>query len=128
MTKNNSYTVNGFLVSVEPNATQRGSVSVRKFQVKSKEDYPQLFEFELVDKNTGKSTGIIDGVPVGQEVNVSFSIRGREWNGKVFVNLSAFRVEALKSSVASAAAPAKAKAAPAAASDSQPVEPDEPVF
>lgn len=125
MTKNNSYTVNGFLVSAEPQPTQRGSVSVRKFQVKSKEEYPQLFEFELVDKNTGKNTGIIDGVPVGQEVNVNFSIRGREWNGKVFVNLSAFRVEALKASVA-VPAPAKAKTAPV--DDSKAVEPDEPVF
>jgi len=96
--KNNSYTINGNLVSAEAEPTQRGSISVRKFVLKSIEDYPQLFEFELVNK----SVPLIDGVAPGQEVNVSFSIRGREYNGRVFHNLSAFRVEALKGGAAAA--------------------------
>jgi len=123
--KNNSYTVLGNLVSAEAEPTQRGNISVRKFVIKSIEDYPQLFEFELVNK----FTNLIDGVAPGQEVNVSFSVRGRDWQGKIFHNFSAFRVEPLKGTApavvpASKSAPqakAPVKAAPVASPEEEPV-------
>lgn len=125
--KNNSYTVLGNLVSAEAEPTQRGNISVRKFVLKSIEDYPQLFEFELVNK----FTNLVDGVAPGQEVNVSFSVRGRDWQGKIFHNFSAFRVEPLKGTAAVAPATQAGKPAPQAKAPvkaAQVVTEDEPVF
>lgn len=130
--KNNSYTVNGFLTSAEAEPTQRGTLSVRKFVVKTKEEYPQTFEFELLNKSVGK----VDGIAMGQEVNVSFSIRGRVWNDKVFHNLTAFGIEPLKGSLATASTPvSQPQAKPTvkesvAKPESNPAEPtaEEPVF
>jgi single-strand DNA-binding protein len=35
---------------------------------------------------------ILDKFKEGQEVEVSFNLRGREWNGKYFTNLEAWKV------------------------------------
>lgn len=36
---------------------------------------------------------MLDQYEVGQEVNVSFDIRGNEYNGKYFVNLSCWKLQ-----------------------------------
>lgn len=60
--------------------------------------YPQEISLEcLQDK-----VSLLDGLNVGQEVKVSFDIRGREYNGRYFNNLVAWKIE----SVGGAAAPA----------------------
>lgn len=52
--------------------------------------YPQLVKFQLTqDKCT-----LIDGHDEGAQLNVHFDLRGREWNGKYFTNLNAWRIEA----------------------------------
>ena len=68
------------------------------------EKYPQDVSFELQQDHTS----MLDGFMEGQEVEVSFDIRGREWTSptgdvKYFNTLKAFRVEAI------GAAPAKPK-------------------
>lgn len=56
--------------------------------------YPQHILFQL----TQDRTRLLDAVNVGEEVKVSFFIRGREWTGKdnvikYFTSLDAYRVE-----------------------------------
>jgi len=84
----------------------------REFVITTEEQYPQDIKFEVVKEKCGD----LDRYAVGQSVNVSFNIRGNEYNGKYFVNLQAWKLEGAKAApVAVAAAPA-----PAAAADDSP--------
>jgi single-strand DNA-binding protein len=52
--------------------------------------YPQEINLEFVQDKTS----LLDGLQVGQEVTVTFDIRGREYNGRYFNNLQGWKVEA----------------------------------
>jgi len=53
--------------------------------------YPQEIKFELLrDK-----IELLDAYDVNQPVRVFFNIRGNEWQGRHFVNLQAWRLQAL---------------------------------
>jgi single-strand DNA-binding protein len=62
----------------------------REFVVTTTSDkYPQDLKFEVVkDKCT-----ILDSYEAGQDVQVTFDIRGNEFNGKYFVNLSCWKIQ-----------------------------------
>jgi hypothetical protein len=62
----------------------------REFVVETAEQYPQQVKFEL--KND--KTALIDDISEGEQIKVHFNINGREWNGKYFVNLQAWKIEA----------------------------------
>ncbi|MBK9036528.1 MAG: DUF3127 domain-containing protein [Myxococcales bacterium] len=56
--------------------------------------YPQLVQFQL----TGDRCGQLDGMSVGDEVTLEFSLRGREWKSprgetKYFNSLDVWRIE-----------------------------------
>ncbi len=57
--------------------------------------YPQHLSFQLAQDKCN----LIDGFEVGQEIKVSFNLRGREWNDpksgqmKYFNSLDAWRIE-----------------------------------
>lgn len=61
----------------------------REFVIETIENYPQFVKFQA----TQDRCNIIDGINEGEEVKVSFNLRGREWQGKFFTNLDAWRVE-----------------------------------
>jgi len=66
--------------------------------------YPQDIKFEVVkDKCT-----VLDNFAVGQDVTVSFDIRGNEYNGKYYVNLSAWKIQSGAGAPAQQNAPAQA--------------------
>ena len=73
--------------------------SKREMVVTTPDDkYPQDIQFELQQDQCN----LLDAFMCGQEVEVSFDIRGREWNSpqgevKYFNTLKAFRVEAVGS-------------------------------
>lgn len=54
--------------------------------------YPQDIKFECVKEKTG----LLNAVKPGQRVTVAFDIRGNEYNGRYFVNLSAWRIDPVK--------------------------------
>ncbi|MEM6397580.1 MAG: DUF3127 domain-containing protein [Bacteroidota bacterium] len=54
--------------------------------------YPQFVKFQLVQDRCG----LIDDMAEGDGVKVHFDLRGREWQGKYFTNLNAWRVEKLE--------------------------------
>ena len=47
----------------------------REFVVQTKDQYPQTLLFEF----TQDKTGVLNNFKEGQEVNIEFNIRGREW-------------------------------------------------
>mgnify|MGYP001826829138 CR=1 FL=1 len=66
--------------------------------------YPQDINLEFVQEKAG----LLDALQVGQEVTVSFDIRGREYNGRYFNNLQGWKVVAENATTAAetpAAAP-----------------------
>jgi len=79
-------------------------------------NYPEYIKFQL----TQDRCALMDKYEEGQEINVHFDLRGREWNDKYFTNLNAWRVEAV-----AAAAPA-APAAPATDDNTFPSADNEP--
>ena len=52
--------------------------------------YPQDINLEFVQDKVS----LLDGLQAGQEVTVSFDIRGREYNGRYFNNLQGWKVVA----------------------------------
>lgn len=52
-------------------------------------NYPQMVKFQLVQDRCG----LIDEYNEGDQIKVHFDLRGREWNGKYFTNLNAWRIE-----------------------------------
>ena len=61
--------------------------------------YPQEINIEFLQDKVS----LLDALQVGQEVTISFDIRGREYNGRYFNNLVGWKIQA-----GEAAAPAPA--------------------
>ena len=77
----------------------KGTFTFRKFVVTTEDDprYPQQIEFQA----TKGEIGSLDSIMVGDEVTVTFNVRGREWKSpsgdtKYFVTLDAWRIEMTK--------------------------------
>jgi hypothetical protein len=70
----------------------------REFVVQTKEQYPQTLCFEF----TQDKTSVLNNFQVGQEVNVEFNIRGREWTPpqggatRYYTTLQAWRMNAVQ--------------------------------
>lgn len=65
--------------------------SKREFVVTTAHDkYPQDIKFEIVKDKCP----LLDSFEPGQDVQVSFDIRGNEYNGKYFVNLACWKIQA----------------------------------
>ena len=80
------------------NATQVISekFSKREFVIETNDQYPQLIMFQL----TQDKCNLLDGFGVGNKLEVSFNLRGREWTSpagevKYFNTLEAWRLERL---------------------------------
>lgn len=55
----------------------------------SADRYPQDIKLEFVKEKTS----LLDNFSAGQSVKVSFDLRGGEYNGKYFVNLTGWRID-----------------------------------
>lgn len=111
------YEANGTIKVIFDEQSFPSGFTKREFVVTTEhERYPQDLKFELVKDKCA----LIDPFNVGQQVAVNFDIRGNEYNGKYFVNLSAWKIQPAEGA---AAAPARsagqpARSAPAAAEPS----------
>ena len=72
-----------------------GSGFKKKELVVTVEDgkYPQDINLEFVQDSVSK----LDAVNVGDDVKVTFDIRGREYNGRYFNNLQAWKLDVVSS-------------------------------
>ena len=63
----------------------------REFVVTTANDkYPQDLKFEVVKDKCS----MLDGFKTGEDVQVNFDIRGNEYNGKYYVSLSCWKLQA----------------------------------
>lgn len=60
----------------------------REFVITTNEQYPQDVKFEIIKDKVQ----LLNSVKVGDNVQVSFNVRGNEYNGKYYVNLNAWRL------------------------------------
>lgn len=62
--------------------------SKREFVVTTESKYPQDLKFEVVKDKCG----MLDNFKEGNDVVVNFDVRGNEYNGKYYVNLSCWKL------------------------------------
>lgn len=95
-----AYDLSGKVKLLQDPQTFSSGFTKREFVVTVEDGkYPQEICFEcLQDK-----VALLDSIKAGDEVKVSFDIRGREYNGRYFNNLVAWKIES--GSGASAPAP-----------------------
>ncbi|MBI5917631.1 MAG: DUF3127 domain-containing protein [Bacteroidetes bacterium] len=99
-----SFEIEGKLLRKYDTESKSQSFTAREFVLEIQDgNYPQYIKFQL----TQDRCAAIDAHKEGEQIKVHFDLRGREWQGKYFTNLNAWRVEK-----ASAAASAPAAADP----------------
>jgi single-strand DNA-binding protein len=69
--------------------SKSGTFQTREFVLVTEGTYPQYVKFQL----TQDKCSAIDAHNEGDKVKVAFDLRGREWQGKYFTNLNAWRVD-----------------------------------
>ncbi len=106
------YEASGTIKVINETQSFPSGFTKREFVVTTSEDkYPQDLKFEAVKDRCS----MLDEFEVGQQVQVSFDIRGNEYNGKYYVNLSCWKLQAGagepsgSSGAPSSSAPAKSK-------------------
>jgi hypothetical protein len=73
-------------------------MNIREFVLSIGDKYPQLVRFDAINERVK----FLDGAKVGQECEVKFDLRGREYNGRYYVSLHPWDIR-----IATAAAPSK---------------------
>lgn len=85
-----SFEVVGKLHKKFETESKTSSFQAREFVIEVADgNYPQMVKFQLVQDRCG----LIDEYSEGDQIKVHFDLRGREWNGKYFTNLNAWRIE-----------------------------------
>lgn len=92
-----AFKMKGVIKAIKPTQQVSEKFSKREFVVTDSSDdkYPQDILFEL----TQDKTSLLDSIMEGQDVLVSFNLRGREWRSpsgevKYFNTLNAFKIDA----------------------------------
>jgi single-strand DNA-binding protein len=111
------YKAEGKIVKIFDAEQKSASFQAREFVIEVADgQYPQMVKFQLVQDKCE----LVNDYSEGDSVEVEFDLRGREWNGKYFTNLQAWRIaRAGEGSASSSSGQTQAsapQAAPAAAS------------
>jgi hypothetical protein len=94
-----AFKLEGTLMVANPTQVISEKFSKREFVIETKDQYPQLVMFQA----TQDKCGLLDAFQAGEQVEVSFNLRGREWispagQTKYFNTLEAFRIDKVGSS------------------------------
>jgi hypothetical protein len=85
-----SFEIEGKLIKKYETESKTESFQAREFVIEIGEgNYPQFIKFQLVQDKCS----LLDHLNEGDLIKVNFDLRGREWNGKYFTNLNAWRVQ-----------------------------------
>jgi single-strand DNA-binding protein len=88
--KNYKMNITAKLRSMSATEKKSDKFSIRTFTVETVgEKYPQLLEFQLTNNNTV----LVDPFKVGDMIDVTFDLRGREYKGRVWNALNAWKIE-----------------------------------
>jgi len=85
-----AYDLTGKVKLIQDAKTISDKFTVREFVVTVEDgNYPQDVALQIVNDKVS----LLDNLQVGQEITVSFDIRGREYNGRYFNNLNAWKIQ-----------------------------------
>ncbi len=84
-----SFELEGKIKVIKETMTFDSGFRKREFVVVTQQQYPQEIPFELINDRID----LIEGFKEGDPIKVHFDIRGREYQGRHFVNLTAWKVE-----------------------------------
>lgn len=107
-----SFEVEGKLFKKFDTEKKSDKFQARDFVIEVPSQYPQKVKFQLVQDRCE----IIDRFEEGEDVKVFFDLRGREWEGRFFTNLNAWKIEKVGAQTA----------APATSGNDFPAAKDEP--
>lgn len=99
-----SFEIVGKLLKKFDTENKTATFQAREFVIEVDGTYPQFVKFQL----TQDRCALVDNYNEGDAIRVHFDLRGREWQGKYFTNLNAWRIEAGTAATAAAPAPAAA--------------------
>ncbi len=109
-----SFEVEGKLIKKYETESKSEKFQAREFVLEvASGNYPEFVKFQL----TQDRCSLIDAFSEGEQMKVHFDLRGREWQGKYFTNLNAWRVEKVSQGAAEAPAAANGDGAFPSASD-----------
>ena len=86
----NSFELTGTLKVLEDLQTFASGFTKREFVIEIPDGkYPQMVKFEVVRDKISQ----LDQVNIGDELKITFDVRGNEYKGRYYVNLSAWKIE-----------------------------------
>jgi single-strand DNA-binding protein len=122
------YEAEGVMHRIFDTEQKSASFQAREFVIEVPDgNYPQMVKFQVLQDKVN----LLDSYAVGEKVKVSFDLRGREWQGKYFTTLNAWRIDRLEQQNMTVSAPSAPASKPAAnpfpsASDEPPAMDDLP--
>ncbi len=85
-----AFEVEGKLHRIFPTEQKTASFQAREFVLEIPDgNYPQFVKFQVVQDKCS----VLDQYKEGERLKVSFDLRGREWQGKYFTSLNAWRID-----------------------------------
>lgn len=109
-----AFEIEGKLIKKYDVESKSSSFQAREFVIEVPDgNYPQFVKFQLVQDRCA----LIDPMNEGETIKVHFDLRGREWQGKYFTNLNAWKVEKANGATNTPAATAEASSFPSAADE-----------
>jgi hypothetical protein len=85
-----SFEIEGKLFRKFDTESKSSNFQARDFVIEIQDgNYPQMIKFQL----TQDRCALIDEYAEGEPIKVHFDLRGREWQGRFFTNLNAWRLE-----------------------------------
>jgi len=88
-TRSSTYELEGKVKVIEDIRTFPSGFTKREFVVTTEERFPQDIKLECIKEKCD----LLNAIQVGDEVKVSFNLRGNEHNDRYYVNLQAWRIE-----------------------------------
>jgi len=86
----NSFELNGTLKVLEDLQTFASGFTKREFVIEVPDGkYPQMVKFETVRDKIDQ----LNTLSIGDQLKVTFDIRGNEYKGRYYVNLNAWKIE-----------------------------------
>ena len=118
----NNFELTGALKHLMDLQTFASGFTKREFVIEVQDGkYPQMIKFECVKDKTA----ILDGLAIGDNISVTFDIRGNEFKERFYVNLVAWKLSKADGSSGSDSAPQSPPAEASSLDDQFDNEPDD---
>ncbi len=87
-----TYEIQGTIIKIFDKQVFGENFEKREFVIRTVEDYPQEIKIETIQK----TVVVLGEFAEGDEVTVKFNIKGKEYKGNYYNNLSAWKIQKMK--------------------------------